>query len=251
MTIGQAVDLCAPEPRPRHPGQRQEQQQHPDHAAGKRMQIAPEQPLRRPPAHRGHAAAAPARPPQVHAGEHQQDRPASGHLDQRIGEPADVVEAVQAADRPGHGAVLGQLPQHPRPVRVHVHDLAAAIGGGDGHFRRGIAPRRRGVAQCVARLRGQRRVQQPLRRQRLRVGGYRHGLQRAVEVAVDRLLIDEGRTGQRQPDQQRQYQQAGIEMPAPHGAVEACRRHSGRGRVRRHHQPQLSVAYSARPSPGE
>lgn len=108
MPIDPAIDLRAPQPRPRHAGQRQEQQHCAHTRPRNRMQIAPEQPLRRLAAHADHPAASPARPPQIHTGQHQHDCPAGRHFDQPARKRPDQLQAVQPTNRPGQGAMLGQ-----------------------------------------------------------------------------------------------------------------------------------------------
>ena len=57
----------------------------------------------------------PLRPP-VQAGRHQQDGPTGRDLDGAARNRAEVLQALQLADRPGHAAALGQRAEHLHPV---------------------------------------------------------------------------------------------------------------------------------------
>ena len=130
------LHVRAPEHRPGHAGDGQEQDHHAGEDAGHRVQVPPEDAPRRRAADADHAASAPAaRPPEEDAGADQDDRPAGRDLDQAAGPEAELLQAVDLADQLHDPAERGRA------------DEMAIVGVGEGGQR--LAGRHR--APAVAR----------------------------------------------------------------------------------------------------
>ena len=130
---------------------------------------------------------------------------------------------MQPPDRPGHGSLVGQAAQDPAAVLIDMDGDIAAVPGPHGHLGGQVVPGRIGVFHRLARLCRKRGGKDGRRGQR----AVPHGLdpfQVGMEPVVDFIVKQIGRAGQRQRDQERQHQQPGIEMPAPHRPIEVgCR----------------------------
>ena len=191
------------------------------------MQVAPEHALRGGAAHGHDALGAPARPPQVQAGQHQQDGPSGGDLDGAPGDAAEILQAVQLADGPGHAAAIGQRAAHRAFPGVHI-DQQPPLCGGDADFRRAPGRGRAGVLHEAAGVRVQGGGDQ-LAAGLQWLGAGAGKAQLPVEDIVDRVLEHKQPAGDRQPDEEGQDQQTGVEVPAPDCAVDvgvdpwACR----------------------------
>ncbi|CAM5202641.1 hypothetical protein BTHI11S_03371 [Bosea thiooxidans] len=234
VPVGPLVDLGAPEHGPGHARDREEEDEAACDDPRHRVQIPPEYALARLAAHGEHAAALPARPPQIEAGEHEQDGPAADDLDDAVRHRSEIGEAVQLADNPHHGAAIRDLPEHARVIGVDIdhHPRAGGVadrdlGGSARGFRRHVFYRLAGE--------GLHRLGDDLGRRPLARRAGLDLLQVAMDQAVDLGPEEVESTGHGQQDEKGQGDQSGIEMPAPDGAIEGCGasvRALGRGRRR-------------------
>jgi hypothetical protein len=213
-------DRIAPEGRPGHAGDRQEQNAPPDIDAGQGVQVAPEgtaSGIGR--SERDGGDCPPARPPQIEARGEQDDGPARHDLHQDVERPTQQGQAVGLLDQL-HETADGNHAGGAACVRIDEDRLLHPVGPihpqADGLVRPG------GHDQIgdPAAAGGLRRRRQPGFRGRLGLHR-RHADHVAIEGAVDLVLEQIQAAGQGQQHQHGHDEDAGVEMPAPDGAVGA------------------------------
>src|SRR5690606_25081565 len=184
--------------------------------------VAPESARAGAAANRDDAATAAARPPEIDARRRENQRPARDGLDDAIARHAEQREAVQTADE-GHErqiaeVALREVAEHDARVRVDEDVALLAARQRDIDARAAARIRRRQIAERRAAL-ARRRRHDARRRQR---GLARRSDRNEIPGNERRHLvleeIEAARHGEQ--DEERQRQQAGVEVPAPDRRVD-------------------------------
>ena len=215
---GPLLHVIAPELRPRHAREREEQHHGRSECARHRVQVAPESARLRRAADRDDAARAPTRPPQEYAGGDQHDRPTCRNLDQRAGPETEVLKAMHLADQL-HDAAGRRRAQEAAVSRVDVCSARLARRDADEQAQRAIRTfRQRDLLDST--LEGSLGFEDARHEWRavFRPGGDfdQVAIQRVIELWFEEIQ----RACDGEQHEKRQHQQAGIEMPAPYGAIQ-------------------------------
>ncbi len=219
----EAHELIAPDGRPRHSRDGEEDDHPADIEAGQGVDIAPEG------AAAGvglaglqHGAGAAAGPPQIEAGGAQDDGPARDDLDQNVQRcpdgAAEQAEGVQLLDRLGHAAIGGDAGDR-GGVRIDEDGALGAVGpvDADAHGLIGAVRHQHVRRPAFARAGG---GGQPLIGIGL-LGAGRNLDHGAIDGVVDLVLEQIEAARQRQQHQERHHQHPGVEVPAPDGPIGA------------------------------
>jgi hypothetical protein len=211
-----AANIFPPHLRPRHACHCQEH----DHAARKQprygVKVAPKYPALRRAARGQDFAAAPPRPPEKNTREGKNNGPPRRYFDEAARPKAEILQTVNLAHNL-HDAAFGDRSDDAAVIGINEGGPAFSRGSPDQHFHGIVRLCRHGHPQDIG-LRLLRRFLHECACSHWRAARG-HVFERAIEDVVDlrREQIKSPRHGQIQ--QERQRQEPGEEMPAPHGAV--------------------------------